>query len=202
MWAFFFLFLLLCPLMWAHRTAFDHSYQAHTRRNKAPDKGGETEVKTLAPLICGILIHTYSSYRPRPLILIGTLRVDEHTGAQTHSFIIQSAPELSTWINKPPPPLSHNAKLDKRSHRGLDGGSCQHLYLEFFLPHTETESCFFPFPLRSVLLVFDPPESRFLPLSACVRRKRPPPPLPPRHPYMIPLSGLSAAPGAVSFSGW
>lgn len=45
------------------------------------------------------------------------------------------------------------------------------------MPHTETESCFFPFPLRSVLLVFNPPESRFLPVSACVRRKRPPPPL-------------------------
>lgn len=57
---------------------FDQSYQLH-KRHKATHKRDKKKGAHATRLM--IVIYSHSSYRPRPLILIGTLKMEERTKA-------------------------------------------------------------------------------------------------------------------------
>lgn len=188
MWAFS-SWCFSCAFMGMCWTMFDHSYQVWQKRKQGLQTKGSEKPKELTPSHLWILINTYLSYRPRPLILIGTLKVDERTAhTNTHPFIIQSVAELSTWINKSPPYLT-NAKLDKRSHR---------VWMEEAVS-TSILVCLCLIQRQNPVFLSNPSSWFFNPQRVVSLHVRETYASPPHHPYMIPLSCLSSGRWAYIF---
>lgn len=87
MWGVFFLCWFSCGKGLIRAISCTKEEQGHRRR-------GKERVQTHTAHLW-MLIYSHLSSRPWPLILIGTLKTHKHI-----PFIIQSALELSTWINK------------------------------------------------------------------------------------------------------
>lgn len=124
---------------------FDGSHKRGTRSWRGAEKGETVPLQ--------LLIHSHLSYRARPLILIGT---PASVCQRRLLFIIQSAPELSTWISKSRSYLATQNWISPPTRAGMEEAVSTFILV---LPSYRDRILFF--------LSLRPVESRFL--ATCVQ---------------------------------